>query len=67
VSVACREIDEGHLERAADPGIQMMDLAGKAVRRKPLRHRFRIEESTIYALRIDTEHAKEPYGASGHG
>src|SRR5213592_1866108 len=37
------EVPEGHFERAADFGIQMMHRGGKAVGRKPFGERVRLE------------------------
>ena len=38
VTVAGREVRERHFVGAANPGIQVVHLAGKAVRREPLGH-----------------------------
>src|SRR5512139_3333619 len=45
------EIREGHPERAANRGIQVLNRAREAVRRKPLGYRIRIQESAIDTLR----------------
>src|SRR5437773_995638 len=66
VAVARGEVREGHLVGTADFRIDMVNLAGKAVRRKPLGHCVWIEERPIDLLRRDTEHSVKPNGAGGH-
>jgi NAD(P)-dependent dehydrogenase (short-subunit alcohol dehydrogenase family) len=58
------EIGEGHLERATDLGIQVMNLAGEAMRRQPFGHGIRIEKRTINPLRLGAEHTVKPNGVS---
>jgi hypothetical protein len=43
-----------------------VDLAGEAMRRQPLGHRFGVEERLVDALGRGLEYAVEPDGA-GHG
>src|SRR5437773_763924 len=66
VAVACGEVREGHLVGTTDFRVDMVNLAGKAVRRKPLGHCVWIEECAIDFLRRRTEHAVKPNGAGGH-
>ena len=52
MALHCIEIGERHLERAADLGVQMMHLAGEAMRRQPLgpwrrRRRGRRDKSAL--------------------
>jgi hypothetical protein len=66
VAVAGGEVREGHLVRTADFRIYMVNLARKAVRRKPFGHCIWIEECAIEFLRRRTEHSVKPDGACGH-
>src|SRR5688572_14481807 len=66
VAVACGEVREGHLVGAADFRIYLVNLACKAVRRKPFGHCVWIEERAIDFLRRRTEHSVKPDGACGH-
>ena len=47
VALAGGEVRERHLVGAADLGVQVVDLAGESVRRKPLGHRVGVEERPI--------------------
>src|SRR4051794_8059366 len=67
MTVAGREVREGHLERAADFRVHVMDVAGKAVRRQPFCHRIGIEERAIDLVGSGTEHAVEFDGSGWHG
>src|SRR5690606_28602980 len=51
VALARREVPEGHSERAADFGFEMMHGAGEAVGWKPFRQRVRLEERAIELFR----------------
>src|SRR6185295_5793633 len=66
VTGARGEVREGHLVRAADLRIDVVDLAGEAVRRKPFGHGVGIEERAIEPLRGGPEHSMKPNGAGGH-
>src|SRR4029453_6453917 len=66
VAVAGGEVREGHLVGTADLRIDMVNLARKAVRRKPLGHCLGIDECPIDLLRCRTEHPVKPDGAGGH-
>src|SRR5512139_3862109 len=60
------EIRERHPERAANRGIQVLDRAREAVRRKPLGHRIGIQESPVDALRRGPQDAVKTNSAGGH-
>src|SRR5438552_4172040 len=62
VSMSCGEIRERHFVGAADLGIQVVDLAGESVWRKPFGHRVGIQERPIDSLRGRTENAVKPDG-----
>src|SRR5881394_3749454 len=66
VTGAGGEVREGHLVGAADLRIDMVNLAGEAVRRKPFGHGIGIEERPIHPLRDGPEHSVKPNGAGGH-
>jgi hypothetical protein len=66
VPVACGEVREGHRVETADFRIELMNLAGKAVRREPLGHGVWIEECPIDFFGRGTEHSVEANGAGGH-
>ena len=51
VAFAVAEISERHLVRATDFPIDLMDLTGETIRRKPFGHRVGIQECTIDPLR----------------
>jgi len=59
VAPAGAEVRERHAMAAADACVQVMNLAGEAVRRQPLRHRVGIQEGAVDALRRSAEHAME--------
>src|SRR5262249_13404922 len=65
VAIAGREVAEGHLERAADLGLEMMHRAGKAVGRQPFRECVRLEERAIDLLGPGREDAVQANGV-GH-
>jgi hypothetical protein len=67
VAVAGGEIAEGHLVCAAYTGIQVVDLTGEPVRRKPLRNCIGFEEGTIDALRSRAQNAVQTDGSGSHG
>ena len=64
--MARREVREGHLERAADPGVHVMDLAGEAVRRKPLGHSVSVKEGAIDTFRSGPDYAMQSNGVCRH-
>jgi hypothetical protein len=66
VSVACGEVRERHLVGAADFGIEVVNLARKAVWREPFGHCVWIEERSIDFLRRRTEHSVKLDGRCGH-
>src|SRR4029434_8148162 len=66
VAIAGGEVGEGHLVRAADFGVEMVNPAGKAVRRKPFDHCVWIEECPIDLLGRRPEHSVKPDSAGGH-
>jgi hypothetical protein len=66
VTVAGAEIRERHPVRAADLGLQVMNLAGKAMRRKPLGHRVGIEKGPVDSFGRGTEHTVKSHGVRGH-
>jgi hypothetical protein len=57
MAVPRREVREGHFVGPADLGLDVMDLAREAVRRKPFGHRIAIEERSIDPLSWGTKHA----------
>jgi hypothetical protein len=50
VALLRRKVRKGHPERAADHGVEVVDLARETVRRKPLDQRIGAQESAIDAL-----------------
>jgi hypothetical protein len=50
VALACREVRERHLVRAANAGVDVVNLAGESVWGKPFDLRVRIEERSIDPL-----------------
>src|SRR6185369_12393719 len=60
------EVRERHLVGAADFGLEMMDLAGKPVWRKPFGHCVSVQERTIDFLRSRVEHAVKPDSVGWH-
>src|SRR5262249_8251678 len=65
VALAGAEVGERHPMGTADPGVQLLNLGRKAVRRKPFDHRVRIKERAVDPLRWCTQHAVKPDGAGG--
>ena len=59
------EIAEGHLVGAADARLQVMNGAGKAVRRQPLRRRIGLEEGAVDLFGSGCEDAMQANGV-GH-
>src|SRR5215831_12950743 len=66
VTAARRKVREGHLVCTTDFGIQLVNLAREAVRRKPLDHCICIEERPIDLLGRRAEHSVMPDGICGH-
>src|SRR4029077_19168165 len=66
VTAACTKVREGHLVCTADSGIQMVNPAREAVRRKPLGHCVCVEERPIDLLGRRTEQPVKPDGICGH-
>ena len=66
VAVAGGEVRERHLVGAADFGVQVVNLAGEPVRRKPFGHRVGVEERPIDSFRRRTQHAVKSDGVCGH-
>jgi hypothetical protein len=62
VALAGGEISERHLVAAGDFGVQVMNLAGESIRRKPLGHCVRIEERPINSLRRCPKHSVKSDG-----
>jgi hypothetical protein len=60
------EVAERHPEGAADPGLKVMDGAGEAVGRQPLRQRVRFDEGAVDLLGLGREDAVQANGV-GHG
>jgi hypothetical protein len=56
------EVAERHFERAADCRLHVMHGAGKAVGRKPLGERVRLDECAIDLLRASCQDAVQAYG-----
>jgi hypothetical protein len=65
--VAGGEVGEGHPVAAADARIEVLHLAGEAVRRQPLGHRVGIEEGAVDALGRRAQDAVQGDGSAGHG
>ncbi len=57
VTVPRAEVGERHPVSPAHPRIDLVNLAGEAVGRQPLRHGIRIEESSVDAVHRRGEHA----------
>ncbi len=51
---------------AADLGIQVVNLAGESVRRKPFDHRIGVEECAVDLLGGCSQHPVKPYGVRHH-
>jgi hypothetical protein len=66
VALTRGEIREGHLVGAAGSGVEVVNLPGKAIRRKPLDHCVWIEECPIHSLRRRTEYSVKPDGTCRH-
>src|SRR4051812_1372669 len=66
MALASGEVSERHPVSAADCGLQMVDLSGKSIRRKPLGHCIGIEERSIDRFRFRTEYAMEPDRVAAH-
>jgi len=66
VAVTGGEIGERHLVGAADPGIHVVNLAGKSVGGEPFGHGVGIEERPIDSLRRRAEHAVKSDGIGWH-
>src|SRR5467141_1304551 len=66
VAMARGEVCERHLVGTADFRIQMVNLAGKAIRREPFGHCVGIEKRPIDSLGRSTEHTVEPDDVCGH-
>jgi hypothetical protein len=67
VGLPVAEVGERHPVRAADLGVQLVHLAGEAVRRQPLDHGVGVEEGAIDALCRCAQDALEADGAGGRG
>ncbi len=67
VALARREVLERHLVAAADARLDAVHLAGKAVRRQPLGHRLRIDESAVDAVGRGSQDSVKLDGIRGHG
>src|SRR5262249_36626701 len=66
VAFARCEIGERHLERPADFGVHMMDLARKSIRRQPFHHGVRVEERSVNPVWCRTKHGMESDGIRSH-
>jgi hypothetical protein len=64
--VTVAELREGHLEGAADFGVELEDFAQKAIRRQPANESVRIEEGFVNDLGLRFEHAMESDGVGVH-
>ena len=53
------EIGERHFETATESGIELMNLAGKSMRRQPFGQGIGVQESAIDFFRRGAEHAME--------
>jgi hypothetical protein len=51
MALARRKVCKRHFERATDFRVQVMNSAGKAIRRKPFCHGISVEEGSIDSLR----------------
>jgi hypothetical protein len=60
------EIRERHLVGATDLGIQLVNLTGESIWRKPFGHRVGIEEGSIDSFRWRTKYAMKPDGVCWH-
>src|SRR5512143_955326 len=60
VAVPRAEIRERHLVGTVDPGIELMNLAGEPIRRKPLGHCIGIQERPIDSLGSSTKYSVKP-------
>jgi len=65
--MAGREVRERHLIGPADPGVDMVDLAGESMRRQPFHHGVGIEKGPIDPFRRRTKDTMESDGVCGHG
>src|SRR5690606_39075192 len=63
VAGAGGEVGERHPVAAAHAHVALVDHAGEAVRRRPLRHRRRIDEGAVHALGRRAQHAVQGDGA----
>src|SRR6185437_365853 len=66
VAIAAGEVAERHPVAAADPGVELVHLAGEAVRRQPLGDRVGVEEGAVDPLGRGAQHAVETEGVAGH-
>src|SRR5262249_51791741 len=66
MAVPRAEVRERHPVGAPDLRLQVMDLAGEAVRGQPLGHGLGVEEGAVDFLGLGAEHAMELDGV-GHG
>src|SRR6185369_4530872 len=57
-----REVCERHFVSASDFGIEMINLAGESIWRKPFRHGARIDEGAVNSLRFGPEHSMKSDG-----
>jgi hypothetical protein len=67
MALAGGEVRERHAESASHLRVEVVHLAGEAVRRNPFDRCVRVEERPVHALRRRPEHAVQPDGVGGHG
>ena len=66
MAVTGREVRERHPEGAANPCIQMMNLAGEAIGRQPFGQGIGIQKRAVDALGLGAENTVKPDGTGGH-
>jgi hypothetical protein len=66
VALAIGEVRERHPERAADARLQVVDLGGETVGRKPFAHAIRFDERTVDLLGGGFQDAVETDSVGGH-
>lgn len=67
VTVARREVLEGHLEGTASAWLHVMNPAGETVGRKPLAHRLGLEERPVDPFGLGAKHSMKADCARKHG
>jgi hypothetical protein len=66
MTISRGEVGKRHFISATDLSVNMMDLAGKTIWRKPFSHRVCIKKRAVDSLRACPQHAMKPNCVGSH-